>query len=96
MTRKIKIGRLYIGGGEPIAIQSMTNTKTADIEATVKQIQALEKAGADLVRMAIADESDALAIPEIKRRVSVPLVADIHFDYRLALLAIKTASTNCA
>ena len=89
MTRKIKIGRLYIGGGEPIAIQSMTNTKTADIEATVKQIQALEKAGADLVRMAIADESDALAIPEIKRRVSVPLVADIHFDYRLALLAIK-------
>ena len=62
MTRKIKIGRLYIGGGEPIAIQSMTNTKTADIESTVKQIQDLEKAGADLVRMAIADESDALAI----------------------------------
>ena len=89
MTKKIKIGNLYIGGGEPIAIQSMTNTKTADVQATVKQIKALEKAGADIVRLAIVDEKDARAIPEIKQKVSVPLVADIHFDYRLALMAIE-------
>lgn len=89
MTKKIKIGNLYIGGGEPIAIQSMTNTKTADVQATVKQIKALEKAGADIVRLAIFDEKDARAIPEIKQKVSVPLVADIHFDYRLALMAIE-------
>lgn len=89
MTKKIKIGNLYIGGGEPIAIQSMTNTKTADVQATVKQIKALEKAGADIVRLAIVDEKDVRAIPEIKQKVSVPLVADIHFDYRLALMAIE-------
>lgn len=88
-TRSIKVGDLVIGGNNQIIIQSMTNTKTKDIEATVKQIKDLEEAGCQLVRLAIFDKEDALSIKDIKKQVNVPLVADIHFDYRLALLAIE-------
>ena len=89
MTRVVKVGNLNIGGDNPIIIQSMTNTNSADVEATVKQINELEKAGCQLVRMTINNVKAAEAIKEIKKRVNLPLVADIHFDYRLALLAIE-------
>lgn len=89
-TRPIKVGNITIGGNHHIAIQSMTNTKTKDIQATVNQILALERAGCEIVRMAVFDKEDALAIKEIKKQVHVPLVADIHFDYQLALLAIES------
>ena len=88
-TRKINIGGVTVGGGSPIAIQSMTNTFTSDVEATVAQIKRLEEAGCDIVRVAVPDEDAALAIPKIKKESSIPLVADIHFDYKLALLAIE-------
>ena len=88
-TRVIKVGNLEIGGNNPIIIQSMTNTNSADVESTVRQINELEKAGCQLVRMTITNIKAAEAIKEIKKRVNLPLVADIHFDYRLALLAIE-------
>lgn len=83
------VGNIPIGGNNRVYIQSMTNTKTSDIEATVRQISELVACGCELVRMAIADESDAQAIKEIKKQVTVPLIADIHFDYKLAILAIE-------
>ncbi|MGL5123501.1 MAG: flavodoxin-dependent (E)-4-hydroxy-3-methylbut-2-enyl-diphosphate synthase [Fusobacteriaceae bacterium] len=89
MTKVIRIGDLYIGGANDIVIQSMTNTNTSDIEKTVKQILELEKEGCQLVRMTINNELAAQAISKIKERVNVPLVADIHFDYKLALLSIE-------
>lgn len=89
MTRQISIGNIKIGGGAPISVQSMTNTKTTDTEATVAQIQALKKAGCDIVRVAVPDMAAAENIANIKNQVDVPLVADIHFDYRLALKAIE-------
>ncbi len=89
-TRAIKVGNLVIGGNDQVIIQSMTNTKTKDIEATVKQINDLANSGCQLVRLAVLNMDDALAIKEIKSRVNIPLVADIHFDYRLALQAIKS------
>ncbi|WP_294577749.1 flavodoxin-dependent (E)-4-hydroxy-3-methylbut-2-enyl-diphosphate synthase [uncultured Thomasclavelia sp.] len=88
-TRAIKVGNLTIGGNNKVIIQSMTNTKTHDVMATVKQIKELQAAGCQLVRLAVLDKRDALAIKEIKSQVDVPLVADIHFDYRLALMAIE-------
>ncbi len=88
-TRKIVIGDVTIGGGQPIAIQSMTNTKTEDVEATVAQIQALTKAGCDIVRVAVPTMQAAEAIAQIKKQISIPLVADIHFDYRLAIAAVE-------
>ncbi len=88
-TKKIKIGDRVIGHGNPILIQSMTNTKTEDIEATVGQILKLEKAGCDIVRCTVPNEEAAKAFQEIKKRISIPLVADIHFDYRMAILAIE-------
>ena len=88
-TRVVKVADLKIGGNNPIIIQSMTNTNSADVEATVKQINELEKAGCQLVRMTINNIKAAEAIKEIKKKVNLPLVADIHFDYRLALLAIE-------
>lgn len=87
--KEIKIGTVTIGGNHPIAIQSMTNTKTRDIESTVRQINELAKIGADIVRMTISNIDDALAISKIKERTSIPLVADIHFDYRLAIEAVN-------
>ncbi|MDM8143261.1 flavodoxin-dependent (E)-4-hydroxy-3-methylbut-2-enyl-diphosphate synthase [Megamonas hypermegale] len=88
-TRQISIGNVKIGGGAPISVQSMTNTKTTDTAATVAQIKALEKAGCDIVRLAVPDMAAAENIANIKKQVNVPLVADIHFDYRLALKAIE-------
>lgn len=88
-TRKIKIGNTFIGGDAPISIQSMTNTDTKNIDETVKQIDQLQKAGCDIVRMAIYDKECALSITEIKKQINIPIVADIHFDYRLAILSIE-------
>jgi len=88
-TKKIKVGGLYIGGDAPITIQSMTNTKTSDVEATVQQILELEQAGCEIVRVTVNDKAAAEAIKEIKKRIHIPLVADIHFDYKLALMAIE-------
>ena len=88
-TRRIHIGAVPIGGGAPIAVQSMTNTRTADAAATVAQIKALAAAGCDIVRLAVPDMAAAKTLGEIVRAVDVPLVADIHFDYRLALEAIR-------
>lgn len=87
-TRRIRIGDRFIGGGEPILIQSMTNTKTQDAAGTVEQIKRLEEAGCDIVRVAVPDEEAAEAIKYIKKHISIPLVADIHFDYRLAVSSI--------
>ena len=87
-TRKIRVGNLFIGGNSPISVQSMTNTDTRDIRSTVNQIRRLEKAGCEIVRLAVPDMEAARAIGEIKKRVHVPLVADIHFDYRLEMEAI--------
>ena len=89
MTRQISIGKVKIGGGAPISVQSMTNTKTTDTDATVAQINALKEAGCDIVRMAVPDMPAANNIANIKAKVDVPLIADIHFDYRLALKAIE-------
>ena len=89
-TRPIHVGNLTIGGQNQVVIQSMTNTKTKDIESTVKQVRELTASGCQMVRMAVFDQEDAYAIKEIKKQVQVPLVADIHFDYRLALIAIES------
>ena len=88
-TRQIHIGSVAIGGNAPVSVQSMTNTKTADVPATVSQIRALTEAGCDIVRLAVPDMDAAKALGDIIRAVDVPLVADIHFDYRLALEAIR-------
>lgn len=88
MTRRIQVGAVPVGGGAPVSIQSMCNTATEDVEATVQQIRRLEQAGCDIVRVAVPTEEAARAIPTIKRGIRIPLVADIHFDYKLALLCI--------
>ena len=88
-TRPVKVGDLTIGGSNELVIQSMTTTKTHDVEATVAEIKRLEEAGCQVVRVACPDERAADAIPEIKKRINIPLVVDIHFDYRLALIAIE-------
>ena len=88
-TKVIHIGDRVIGGGNPILIQSMTNTKTEDVAATVEQIRKLTAAGCDIIRCAVPTQEAAAAIREIKKEISIPLVADIHFDYRLALAAIE-------
>lgn len=91
-TKIVKIGNCMIGGGNPVLIQSMTNTKTEDAEATIKQILALEKAGCEIIRCAVPNMEAAQALGEIKRKIHIPLVADIHFDYRLALAAIENGA----
>lgn len=88
-TKEIKIGSLGIGGKNPIRVQSMTNTDTRNVNATVDQIKSLHRAGCELVRLAVLDEEAALALKSIKSKSPVPLVADIHFDHRLALMAIE-------
>ncbi len=88
-TRPVKVGNLIIGGNDQVVVQSMTTTKTHDIEATVAEINRLEEAGCQLIRVACPDMRAAEAIPEIKKRIRIPLVVDIHFDYRLALKAIE-------
>lgn len=89
-TRSVQVSNLTIGGNNHVVIQSMCNTKTKNVEATIKQINALEQAGCELVRVAVFDKEDAYAIKEIKKGIHIPLVADIHFDYRLALIAIES------
>lgn len=91
-TKTVRVGGVSLGGGEPIRIQSMTTTKTADLEKTVAQIHALEKAGCEIIRVAVADEADALAIKSVKEKISIPLVADIHFSPKLAVLAIENGA----
>ena len=87
--KSILIGNVKIGGGADVAIQSMTNTKTNNVDATVKQIKELEKAGCDIVRVTVPDMDSAYAIDKIKEKISIPLVADIHFDYKIALECIE-------
>ena len=91
-TKRVVIGSVPIGGGERVKIQSMTTTKTADVEKTLAQISALEHAGCEIVRVAIADEKDAVAIKEIVSKIQIPLVADIHFSHKLAALAIESGA----
>ena len=91
-TKVVQIGNVKIGGGNPIAIQSMTNTKTEDVDATVAQIHALEKAGCEIIRCAVPTMEAAQALGEIKKQIHIPLVADIHFDYRLAIAAIENGA----
>ena len=88
-SKEVVIGNVKIGGGNPIAVQSMTNTKTEDVNATVDQINRLVQAGCDIVRVAVPTMEAAEAIAGIKRHVSIPVVADIHFDYRLAIAAVE-------
>jgi len=89
-TRKIKIGNVYVGGSNNVVIQSMCNTKTKDVKGTVKQILDLERVGCEIIRVACLDIEDAKAIREIKKHIHIPIVADIHFDYKIALEAIKS------
>ena len=91
-TKVIQIGNVKIGGNYPVAIQSMTNTKTEDVKATVEQILALEKAGCEIIRCAVPTMEAAEALKEIKKQIHIPLVADIHFDYRLAIAAIENGA----
>ena len=91
-AREVQIGSVAIGGKNPIAVQSMTKTNTSDIEATVAQIIELQNAGCDIVRVAVPDESSARALTSIKSQIDIPLVADIHFDLHLALLAIEAGA----
>ena len=91
-TKVIKIGDRVIGGGNPVLIQSMTNTKTEDVEATVAQILRLEQAGCEIVRATVPTEEAAEAFREIKKRIHIPLVADVHFDYKMAIAAIENGA----
>ncbi len=92
VSKPIKIGKVTVGGNAPIVVQSMTNTDTRDITATINQIKELEECDCELVRVAVPDTEAAQAIPAIKRGVSIPLIADIHFDYRLALMALEAGA----
>ncbi|MBW2642953.1 MAG: flavodoxin-dependent (E)-4-hydroxy-3-methylbut-2-enyl-diphosphate synthase [Deltaproteobacteria bacterium] len=91
-TRQIKVGDVKVGGNAPVVVQSMTNTFTQDVPATVSQIQHLEMAGCEIVRMAVPDQEAAEAISLIKEKVSIPIIADIHFDYRLAISAARAGA----
>lgn len=91
-TRVVRIGDRLIGGGNPILIQSMTNTRTRDVKATVEQILSLEEAGCDIIRCAVPEMEDAAALSEIRKQIHIPLVADIHFDYRLAIAAMENGA----
>ena len=91
-TKTVQIGDRVIGGGNPILIQSMTNTRTEDVEATVSQIRKLTKAGCEIIRCTVPTMEAALALKEIKKQISIPLVADIHFDYRMAIAAMENGA----
>ena len=88
MSKRVKIGNLYIGGGEKIAIQSMATFKVADVERAKQEVARLKNAGCDILRFSVSDLEDAKAFALVKRGVEMPLVADIHFDYKLALVSI--------
>ena len=87
-SRQVKVGNLFIGGDAPVSVQSMTCTRTDDVEATVEQIKRLEDAGCEIVRVAVPSTDAAASLGKIKKQINVPLIADIHFDYRLAIKAI--------
>jgi (E)-4-hydroxy-3-methylbut-2-enyl-diphosphate synthase len=89
-TKKVWVGKVPIGGGAPVSVQSMTKTYTQDVAATIRQIKRLEKAGCEIIRVAVPDMEAANALPQIKKKIKIPLVADVHFDYRLALKSIDT------
>ena len=91
-TREIRIGNRVIGGSNPIAIQSMCNTKTENVTETVEQIHRLERAGCEIIRVAVPTMEAAKALREIKAQIAIPLVADIHFDYRLAIAAMENGA----
>ncbi|MBR3039284.1 MAG: flavodoxin-dependent (E)-4-hydroxy-3-methylbut-2-enyl-diphosphate synthase [Lachnospiraceae bacterium] len=91
-TKVIQIGNCVIGGGNPILIQSMTNTRTDDVKATVEQIHRLEAAGCEIIRCTVPDEAAAKAIAQIKKEIAIPLVADIHFDYKMAIAAMENGA----
>ncbi|MCK4261738.1 flavodoxin-dependent (E)-4-hydroxy-3-methylbut-2-enyl-diphosphate synthase, partial [bacterium] len=88
-TRIVKIGRVTVGGNAPISVQSMTKTDTRDVKATVRQIRSLEKVGCEIIRVAVPDREAAGCLRKIESQINIPLIADIHFDYRLALAAIE-------
>ena len=92
MTKTVKIGNRIIGGGNPILIHSMTNTKTENVEATAAQINQLTATGCDIIRCAVPTMDAAKALKEIKKQVQIPVVADIHFDYRLAIAAMENGA----
>ena len=91
-SRQIMVGKVPVGGGAPIAVQSMTNTPTSDVAATVDQIRQLEEAGADIVRVSCPDEASTAALAKIVKQVEVPIVADIHFHYRRAIEAAQVGA----
>ena len=91
-TKTVKIGNKVIGGGNPVLIQSMTNTRTEDVAATVEQIHRLEAAGCEIIRCTVPNMEAALAIKEIKKQIAIPLVADIHFDYKMAVAAMENGA----
>lgn len=91
-TKKIRVGDLFIGGDAPVTVQSMTNTDTRNIQATIEQIKRLEEAGCDIVRVAVPDNEAAMALKPIRKAVGIPLVADIHFDYRLAIASMENGA----
>src|SRR5690554_356180 len=93
-TKPVQVGNLTIGGGAPVVVQSMTNTNTADIESTLQQIKLLASAGCELVRVAVPDEQAADALPALISQSPLPVVADIHFNYRLALAAIDAGAAK--
>lgn len=95
-TREVRIGNRVIGGDNPVLIQSMTNTKTEDVQATVAQIKRLTAAGCEIIRCAVPTMEAAKALGEIKRQIEIPLVADIHFDYKLAIAAMETVRIRSA
>ena len=93
-TKQVRVGGVLIGGGSGVKIQSMTTTKTSDVEKTVAQINALDVAGCEIVRVAVADEADALAVKDVVSKIRLPLVADIHFSPKLAVMAIENGANK--
>ena len=91
-TKKIRIADKYIGAGQPVLIQSMCNTDTRDVRATIEQIKRLEEVGCEIIRVAVLDNEAATAIKEIKKNINIPIVADIHFDYKLAIASIENGA----
>ena len=89
MTKKLMVGSVPVGGGTPVTIQSMCNTKTDQVDATVAQIHALEAAGCEIIRIAVPDEAAAMAVDRIKEQITIPLIADIHFNYKLAIMCAE-------
>ena len=92
MKKQVKVGDIFIGGGAPVSIQSMCNTRTADVDASIAQIRRLEEAGCEIIRLTVPDMESAEAFGQIKRKAHIPVVADIHFDYRLAIAAIEAGA----